>query len=144
MKKVLSIIIAGVILIIVVFGVYFIVKKLVGSKTAEEMPRQISVELPSGEVVKAYRALRMNERVPSGTKIIATGRVIREKDDIGSLQLVLETELGAKYVLLNAPFLYKLEKDALGRNVKLKGITIEKTTLKNYPAIYIEDLEEIK
>ena len=117
-------------------------KKHAASKP-QNLPEQIRVKLPSGEVVTAYRLGQKIPPPPSGTRIVLSGRVVREKDDMGSVQLVLISDVGAKYILLNAPYMARLEKSSLGKKAKIRGIIISRTSFKNYPAIYIKDILEI-
>lgn len=117
--------------------------KKVNAHRPQNLPAQVKIKLPTGEVVTAYRMAQKVQPPPSGTRVIVSGKVRKETDDIGSTQLVLETEVGTKFILLNPPYIYRLEKSALGKKVKVKGVTIAKTSFKNYPAIYMEDILEI-
>jgi hypothetical protein len=142
-KKVRKEFAAG-ILLVLILGISFGGCKKSQHAKPQNLPEQIKVKLPSGEVVTAYRMAQKPQTPPSGTRIIVSGQVRKESDDIGSVQLVLETEVGSKYILLNPPFMYRLEKNALGKSAKIKGVTIAKTSFKGYPAIYIEDIIEIR
>ena len=125
-------------------GIAFTGCKKAKPNRPQNLPEQIKVKLPSGEVVTAYRIGQKVQTPPSGTRVVVSGKVMKETDEIGSAQLVLESEVGTKYILLNPPYMYKLEKSALGKTAKIKGVTIAKTSFKNYPAIYIEDIVEIR
>ena len=144
MKKTLIIsLIAGCVLLGAVAG-YMVYRK--SQQPKQPTPEQFKVRLPTGEVVTAYKIVQATQRapMPSGTRIIIKGRIVREKDDIGSSQLVLVSDTGVRFILLNAPYMRKLEKEGIKKTAKLKGITIEKTSFKNYPALYIEDIVEIE
>ena len=135
--------VAGIFLVLI-SGLAFSGCKKVNAHKPQNIPGQVKVKLPSGDIVTAYRVGQKVQPPPSGTRMVVSGKVRKETDEIGSVQLVLETEVGAKYILLNPPFMYRLEKSALGKKAKVKGVTIARTSFKNYPAIYIEDIIEIR
>ncbi len=108
------------------------------------LPAQVKVKLPSGEVVTAYKMTKLTQVPPTGTRLIISGKISREQGDLGSVQLILTADSGTKYVLMNPPFMARLEKDGLGKTAKLKGVVISKTSFKNYPAIYIEDILKLE
>ncbi len=144
MKRTYVVISLTVIVLALIVSGYLLIKSRGGEKVPRKLPEKIRVKLPTGEEVTAYRIPPVARTAPTGTKIILAGKVTKEKDDLGSVQLVIQSDVGTKYILLNTPYLIRIEKDGLGKTVKLKGITISKTTFKNYPAIYIEDILEIR
>ena len=132
------------VLLVLALGLSFGGCKKAKAGRPQNLPAGIKVKLPSGEVVTAYRIGQKVQTPPSGTRVVISGKVGKESDDIGSVQLVLVSEVGTKYILLNPPYMVRLEKSALGKTAKIKGVTIAKTSFKNYPAIYIEDIVEIR
>lgn len=145
MKKVSIIILIGTILIgLSVGGYYFFMKK------RSKKPEVIKIKLPTGEVVDAYR-IRFSTRIPVPEKetMILKGKVLWEEQPIGQnvqpmKNVVLETETGKKYVLSNAPYVNTLIFNAINKNVKLKGVTMGKTSFKDYEGLWVEDILEIE
>ncbi|MCX5781688.1 MAG: hypothetical protein NT145_03145 [Elusimicrobia bacterium] len=144
MKKTYVVISLSVIALAVVVSGYSLLSKRIKKTTPQNLPQQIRVKLPTGEEVTAYRIPPVAHTAPTGARIIVSGKVTKEKDDLGSVQMVIQSEVGTKYILLNTPYMMRIEKNGLGKKVKLKGVTIAKTTFKNYPALYIEDIIEIR
>jgi hypothetical protein len=143
-KKTYVVISLSVISLAVVVSGYLLLSKRIKKTTPQNLPQQIRVKLPTGEEVTAYRIPRFAQTAPTGARVIVSGKVTKEKDDLGSVQMVIQSEVGTKYILLNTPYMMRIEKNGLGKKVKLKGVTIAKTTFKNYPALYIEDIIEIR
>jgi len=123
---------------------------LIGKNIAKYqiMPDTINVKLPSGKNIVAH-SLRVKSDgivIPDGVEVVLNVRVTNETLVTAvskETQLVLETENGKRFLPSNAPYINTL-RTVSGRNVTIKGVTISKTSFKNYPAIYIKDILEVK
>ncbi len=146
MKKI-SILILIIFLVGAVIGGYLFIRK----KTQKKPPEKIKIQLPTSEVVDAYR-IRFSTRIPVPEKslMVLKGVVNWEKQEIlpGKAQplqeVVLTTETGEKYVLSNPPYVNTLIFNAIGKKVKIKGLTMGKTSFKNYDGFWVEDILEIE
>ncbi|MDW8056248.1 MAG: hypothetical protein RMJ13_06035 [Elusimicrobiota bacterium] len=119
-------------------------------KRQQRSPEVIKIKLPTGEVVDAYR-IRFSTRipVPERAMMIVKGVVNWEKQEIHPKaqpleQVVLTTDTGQKFVLSNPPYVNTLIFNAIGKKVKLKAVTMGKTSFKDYEGLWIEDILEIE
>jgi len=148
MKKLITILSIILITAIAITGtVFYIMKK----KKQIRQPEVIKIKLPTGEVVDAYR-IRFTTYVPVPERnlMILKGKVVWEEQEIAPnvqpiRNVVLITDVGTKYVLMGPPaYVNTLIFNAIGKQIKLKVLTVGKTSFKDYEGIWIEDILEIK
>jgi len=145
MKKILLAVIPIIIVVLIVGGYIYVKKKQI------KKPEVIKIKLPTGEVVDAYR-IRFSTRIPVPEKnfMVLKGIVKWEEQEIApnvqpSRNVILYIpDVNQKYVLMGPPaYVNTLIFNAVNKEVKLKVLTIGKTSFKDYEGLWIEDILEI-
>jgi hypothetical protein len=114
-------------------------------------PRTITLTLPDGRQIVAYRASRMNSKEKL-QRLAATvqGTVAVEKSSnspTNATTIVVVKGLdGVTYGVANAPFVNGLRFNYMGKKVELKGYWADRITIgnKDYKTIWIEGMKIVE
>lgn len=137
---------------ILVFALVLSISNCAKKKEAEQtkkppLPQQVSVKMPDGTTLGLVRVPGQGAKPapPDGVQMVIKGKVKDVTDEqTKTSAIVIQTETGDNWVAANPPFVNTLKMKAIGKTVKVKGISISKTSFKNFPAIFIKDILEVK